>query len=67
MSPELRATLKVVIDGQAYLYAQHFKLMAEMMGREPTEQEVQGWMDEWKEQSVKLIQEILEGAEDDTN
>lgn len=56
---KIEALIKVVIDGQAYLYAQHFKLMAELMGQEISEEEFQKWEDEWKEQTSELVKGLI--------
>jgi hypothetical protein len=63
----IKASIQVLMDGQAYLYAQFFRLQAEMLGKEISDEEFMKWQDEWKEQSAELIQRalILEGADDD--
>ncbi len=56
MDPLTRAWLKVVIDGQAYLYAQQQKADGFAFSNE----EVEKFMNEWKVESEKLVQELLD-------
>ncbi len=62
----IKASIQVLMDGQAYLYAQFFRLQAEMLGREISDEEFMKWQDEWKEQGAELIQRALvfEGKDD---
>ena len=57
MDPLTRAWVKVVIDGQAYLYAQ---AMRQAMDTPFTDSEFEGFENEWKEESANLIQELLD-------
>jgi len=50
-----RAWLKVVIDGQAWLYASAMTKGQEGFGN-PT---IEDFMNDWKEESEKLVQELL--------
>lgn len=58
---EIEALIRIIIDGQAYLYAQHYKLMAELMGRDVGEAELEEWQDEWKSQTAELVTILVEG------
>ncbi len=57
--------LKVVIDGQAFLYAQHMGLLSEMHGKEASEKEFEDWQDEWKESTFELAMELADKEADD--
>ncbi len=59
MDPLTRAWLKVVIDGQAYLHAQHMLTLHHLTGQ-TTEAQVQNWENDWKKESAKLVQELLD-------
>ncbi len=61
----IKASIQVLMDGQAYLYAQFFRLQAEMLGKEVSDEEFMKWQDEWKEQGAELIQRalIIEGED----
>lgn len=51
----IEATLKVLIDGQAWLYA------TALLGDLPANiDQFEALQDEWKEQTAKLIQELID-------
>lgn len=59
----VKASIQVLMDGQAYLYAQFFRLQAEMLGKEISDEEFMKWQDEWKAQSAELVAAALVFAE----
>lgn len=65
----IKASIQVLMDGQAYLYAQFFRLQAEMLGKEISDEEFMKWQDEWKEQGAELIRRalIIEGEDDESS
>lgn len=58
------ALLRVVIDGQAFLYAQYYGLVSELMGRDATDEEMEQWQDEWKDEAANLVEQLLEKDSD---
>jgi hypothetical protein len=54
----IAALLRIIIDGQAWLYAQL------LLPPEGSESDHQALQDEWKRQTAELLKEILE-AEDE--
>ena len=58
------ATLKVVIDGQAYLWAHQRHQEAELYGQTTTPEQFRVWEDEWKADTAELIQELLDQNEE---
>ena len=60
----LELLLNIILDGQAFLHAQHKQLVAELYGKSPTEEELLAWEDEWKEQTLALLEEGL-GSDDE--
>lgn len=59
------AILRILFDGQAWLYANQLKLQRKIDGQETTEKEFQAWENEWKETSTKLIGELGEAVQSD--
>ena len=59
-----RAWLKVIIDGQAYLYAND-----QRTGLAYDDEQFEKWQNEWKEASAVLVQELLDddGDSDDVD
>ena len=53
----LTATLKVIIDGQAYLYARLLELQAD--NSMVTIEQFKAWEDDWKNETADLIQSLL--------
>lgn len=47
--------LKILIDGQAWLYANQLKLQHRMNGAEVTEAQFKAWEDEWKRTTDELF------------
>ena len=66
MDPLTRAWLKVVIDGQAYLYAR--LLSEQVLDGSPNTTEVtfKRLQYDWKEESAKLVQELLDDDDADS-
>jgi hypothetical protein len=64
----IKASIQVCIDGQAYLYAQTQKVLAELYGRPMSDEEFMKAQDDWKEQSADLIKRalIFEGEDNET-
>ena len=60
MDPLTRAWLKVVVDGQAYLYAMHSAAASPLKAADITDEVYDGLMEEWKTESAKLVQELLD-------
>lgn len=56
------ATLKVIIDGQAYLWAHQRQQESELLGGDVSPTQFEKWEAEWKEESANLINTILEEA-----
>ena len=54
----IRAIIRVIIDAQAWLYANQLKLQArvESPGTVVTEEDFERWQDEWKRETAKLIE-----------
>lgn len=52
----LNATLKVILDGQAYLYAHALQVDAEILGQSVTDEQLEAWQDEWMNETRDLIQ-----------
>ena len=60
----LDATLKVIIDGQAYLYARFLRAEWDKLGHDVTPERFEAWEDDWKIESAKLINTLLDEAWD---
>ena len=56
----LRATVKVIFDAQAYLYAEIQRLITESYGATITDEQFQEHMDEFKLETAELINGLLE-------
>lgn len=54
----LRSIIRVLIDSQAWLYANQLKLQAkvESPGTIVTDEDFERWQTEWKEETVRLIE-----------
>lgn len=55
-----QATVKVLIDGQAYLYA---LLLRALKGEPVDEAQMEAWMREWKEETSQEIRMLLGDTE----
>ena len=60
----LDATLKVIIDGQSYLYAHTIQLDMEAHGHVVTDKMFEGFEDDWKNQTAELILELVAEEEE---
>ena len=60
---ELDAMLKVIIDGQAYLYAVYMS-MFEHPGETVVQEVFEAYENEWKKETVELIEELTDGQAD---
>lgn len=60
----LRSIIRVLIDAQAWLYANQLKLQAriESPGTVVTDEDFERWQDEWKRETAKLIEEQEKGV-----
>lgn len=58
------AAQRVIIDGQAYLYAEFLALRAELYGQPSSEEQHRDWQDDWKRESFELIQRLVEQTEE---
>lgn len=59
MDSKVAATLRVLIDGQAYIYALYKRQQA---GEAIiTEADFQSFQDEWKQETAALIEQMLTG------
>jgi len=58
----IRAIIRVIIDAQAWLYANQLKLQArvESPGAIVTDEDFERWQDEWKRETAKLIEDVNE-------
>lgn len=58
----LRSIIRVLIDSQAWLYANQLKLQArvESPGAIVTDEDFERWQDEWKRETAKLIEDVNE-------
>lgn len=57
----LKAILKAIIDGQAWLYANQLRLQAKFDGGDHiviTEDQMEAWQDEWKTETDRIIREL---------
>ena len=61
----LDATLKVIIDGQAYLYAHAIQLDQEAYGRVVSDEMFESFEDDWKNETAQLITDLLGGGEEE--
>ena len=61
----LDATLKVIIDGQAYLYAHALQLDQETHGRVVSDEMFESFEDDWKNETAQLITDLLGGGEEE--
>lgn len=62
----LKALLKTIIDGQAWLYANQLRLQAKFDGGDHiviTEEQMETWQDEWKTETERIAIEL--GDEED--
>lgn len=59
----LDATLKVIIDAQAYLHAALQSEVARLNGNEITADQFQNFMDDFKLETARLIEAAYEGKE----
>ena len=55
----IKAILKVLGDGQAFLYAHSLQQDAEMLGETVSDEQFEAWEDDWKKESVELVEKIL--------
>ena len=60
----LDATLKVIIDGQAYLYAHAIQVDMERAGEIVTSEMFESFEDDWKNETAQLIVDLVEGEEE---
>jgi len=60
----LDATLKVIIDGQAYLYAHSIQVDMERAGEIVTSEMFESFEDDWKNETAQLIVDLVEGEEE---
>lgn len=59
--PLVRAVLTVIINDQAYLYAEIQSMRYEdKMGFPPDPDLFERWQDEWKEESQRMSEKLLE-------
>ncbi len=63
--PLLKATLKVILDGQATLYAM-IQTNSMGMNYDPSADSYQNFVDEFKKETAVLILEALNEAQDNT-
>ena len=61
----LDATLKVIIDGQAYLYAHSIQVDMERAGEVVTSEMFESFEDDWKNETAQLITDLLGGGEEE--
>ena len=54
-----KAMYRVLIEGQAYLYAQHLTFVSESRGHERTAKEFQDWEDEWKIEAADELKDLM--------
>lgn len=47
--------VRVLIDGQAWLYANQLRLQKISEGGTVTEAEFQKWQDDWKQETINLV------------
>ena len=62
--PLLKATLKVLTDGQALLYAFHLRAYAEIKDGIVSDEQFETWQDEWKTSTAALILEAINAAQE---
>jgi hypothetical protein len=55
----LKATLAVLLDGQAFLYGENKRMMAELYGEDVSDEQFQAWMDEYKAESAELVEKVV--------
>ena len=54
------ATLKVIIDAQAWLYAELLLTKAELRGATTTQEQFEEYEHQWKKETAALIETLLE-------
>ena len=59
----IKALLKVLGDGQSYLYARTMQKDSEALGKTVTDEQFEQWEDDWKKESAELVRMILEDDE----
>lgn len=59
-----KAIARVIIDGQAWLYANQLRLQAKMGNQETSEETFKVWQDEWKAESSQQIIDLTKGDSD---
>lgn len=52
---------KVIIDGQAVLYAMIMRIVAEDKGDTVTDIQFEAWQDEYKQETRSLLNKIMDG------
>lgn len=55
-----KAFFTVIINDQAYLYAEQMRLECEIKGIEVTPEIFEGWQDDFKKESARLVEELYD-------